>query len=143
MSQTILGSVIEAFFEAWSRFSKAPLQNKLAENDILEGIGKIRASDEEQGLITSEFIYCLMNINEEISIGMDHRAITKKFNRLARFGEEDESNYNEVEGIQDNLRKASNCLFAFVKKAAGSELCRKIAKSLFKIITEAISLLVR
>ena len=131
--------VIEASFEAWSSFSKESLQNKLAENVIVEGIGKIRALDEEKGLITSEFIYCLMNINEEISIGMDHRAIAKKIDRLARFGKEDESNYDEVDGIQDNLRRAGNCLVAFVKKAAGSELCRKVVKSLFKIITEAIS----
>ena len=131
--------IIEVFFEAWSSFSKESLQNKLAENDIVESIGKIKALDLEKGLITSEFIYCLMNINEEISIGMDHRVIAKKFNRLARFGEEDESNYDEVDGIQDNLRKAGNCLVAFVKKSAGSKLYRKVTKSLFKIIIEAIS----
>ena len=69
--------VIEAFFEPWSSFSKEPLQNKLAENDIMEGIVKIRALDEEKGLITSEFIYCLMNINEENSIGMDLEQLLK------------------------------------------------------------------
>ena len=69
----------------------------------------------------------------------DNRVISKKCIKLQNTCKEDQEDYDEMDGLVDELKKAKNWMVSFIKEAVGNEQYRQIGKQLFRITVNAIS----
>ena len=76
---------------------------------------------------------------KEVAKDTDNWIISKKCIKLQNACKEDKEDYDEVDGLVDELKKAKNWMVSFIKEAAGNEQYRQIGKQLFRIIVNAIS----
>ena len=76
---------------------------------------------------------------KEVAKETGNRVISKKCIKLQNTCMEDQEDYDEVDGLVDELKKAKNWMVSFIKEADGNEQYRQIGKQLFRIIVNAIS----
>ena len=92
-----------------------------------------------KGEIVANFVNCLQIMYKEVAKETDNRVISKKCIKLQSTCKEDQEDYDEVDGLVDELKNAKNWMVSFIKEAVGHEQYRQIGKQLFRIIVNAIS----
>ena len=100
---------------------------------------KIKKLNVDKAEIVANFVMCLQTMYKEVAKETDNRVISKKCIKLQNTCMEDQEDYDEVDGLVDELKKAKNWMVSFIKEAVGNEQYRQIGKQLFRIIVNAIS----
>ena len=131
--------VIEQFYEVCMRFQDDPFEVNKETIDIDQELAKIKKLNVDKGEIVANFVNCLQTMYKEVAKETDNRVISKKCIKLQNTCKEDQEDYDEVDGLVDELKKAKNWMVSFIKEAVGNEQYRQIGKQLFRIIVNAIS----
>ena len=93
----------------------------------------------DKGEIVANFANCLQTMYKEVAKETDNRVISKKCIKLQNPYKQDQEDYDEVDGLVDELKKAKNWMVSFIREAVGNKQYRQIGKQLFRIIANAIS----
>ena len=75
---------------------------------------------------------------KEVAKETDNRVISKKCIKIQKTYKQDQEDYDKVDGLMDELKKAKNWMVSFIKKAAGNEQYKQNGKQLFRIIVNSI-----
>ena len=100
---------------------------------------KIKKLNVDKGKVVANFVNCLQAMYKGVAKETDNRIILKKCIKLQNTCKEDQEDYDEVDGLVEELKKAKNWMVSFIKEAVGNEQYRQIGKTLFRIIVNAIS----
>ena len=131
--------VIEQFYEVCMSFQDDPYEVNKEAIDIGQELVKIKKLNVGKGEIVANFVNCLQTMYKEVAKETDNRVISKKCIKLQNTYKEDQKDYDAVDGLVDELKKAKNWMVSFIKEAFGNEQYRQIGKQLFRIIVNAIS----
>ena len=131
---------IEQFYEVCTSFQDDPYEVNKEKIDIGQELTNIKKLKVGKGKVVANFVNCLQTMyKEEVAKETDNRVISKKCIKIQNSYKEDQEDYDEVDGLMDELKKAKNWMISIIKDAVGNKQYRKIGKQLFRIIVNAIS----
>ena len=131
--------VIEQFYDVCMSFQDDPYEVNKETTDIGQKLVKIKKINVKKGEIVADFVNCLQTMYKEVAKETDNRVISKKCIKLQNTCKQDQEDYDEVDGLADELKKAQNWMVSFIKEAAVNKQYRQIGKQLLRIIVNAIS----
>ena len=131
--------VVEQFYEVCMSFQDDSYEVNKETIDIGQELVKIKKLHVAKGEIVANFVNCLQTMCKEIAVETEDRVISKKCIKLQSTCKEAQEDYDEVDGLEDELKKAKNWMVFFIKEAFGNEQYRQIGKQLFRIIVNAVS----
>ena len=131
--------VIEQFYKVCMSFQDDPCEVSKETIDTGQELAKIKKLNVDKGKIVANFVNCLQTMYKEVAKETDNQVISIKCIKLQKMCKEDQEDYDEVDGLVDELKKAKNWMVSFIKEAVGNEQYRQIGKQLFRIIVAAIS----
>ena len=108
------------------------VSNEIIDNQLIKH-GKI---SQEKWKVVMDFIEITGQLHQELqNSGGD---VNKKLLKIRTLYEEVEADYNCVDGVVDELKKAKDRLVAFVKFPEANEQFQEVGKQLFEVVLEAI-----
>ena len=124
--------VVEQFYEVCTSFQDDPYEVNKETIDIGQELAKIKKLNVDKG-------DCLQTMYKEVGKETDNQVISKKCIKLQNTCKEDQEDYDEVDGLVDELKKSKNGMVSVIKEAVGNEQYSQIGKQLFRIIVITIS----
>ena len=108
-------------------------EEDISNNDLLP---KIKNIDHEKRKIVQDFIQCLVTLHADVRKENDIVLINWKCQKI--FCSYKQDDFDTVDGILDEIKKAKNYQMSIIKEAAANEEVKRIGKELFKLIFQII-----
>ena len=98
--------VVEQFYEVCMSFQDDLYEVNKETIDIGQELVKIKKLNVAKGEIVANFVNCLQTMYKKIAAETDNRVISKKCIKLQSTCKEDQEDYDEVDGLEDELKKS-------------------------------------
>ena len=109
--------VIEQFYEVCMSSQDDPYEVNKETIDIGQELAKIKKLNVEKGEIVANFVnYCLQSMYKEVAKETDNRVISKKCIKFQNTCKEDQEDYDELDGLVDELKKLRIGWFPSLKR---------------------------